>query len=108
MLKSFTSQAAIAAVIVSLGAIAAGMAPVAAEQTGTFDPADAAAAHLLAESRGDAVIDVPACELATWPYLPTECLRTENGRPVEEARWITVEARVGENVSALVRKPKSN
>ena len=58
--------------------------------------------------KGDRVIPGQAsgCAEAAWPYLPQECVtlasRTE---PRSSVRFVTVENRVGENTSVLVRMP---
>ena len=107
MLRSFKSQAAFAATVVAAGAILAGMVPVSAGQTGEPDAADVAAARVIAAHRAEGRVSLPACELATWPYLPAECLRSADGKPVPSVRWVTIEARFAADESALIATPRT-
>lgn len=98
---SLTRQAAIAASIVALGSAMAGFAPASALRPAKADVIAAAADA----PRGDRADAPTACSLATWPYLPAECLTSRSGEPVPPAQWITVEARFGANASALTSQP---
>ena len=107
MLDSFKTQAAFAATVVAAGAILAGMVPVSAGQTGEPDAGDVAAARVIAAPRTEGRVSLPACELETGPYLPAECLRAADGKPVPSVRWVTIEARFAADESALIATPQT-
>lgn len=97
MLRSLSKQIVLAASVVAIGAGAAsfiqGDAVGTAEANTTLPGLDSV--------RGDQREEPKGCALATWPYLPPECLKAASGEPVAPVRWVTVEVRVGENASAL-------
>lgn len=45
------------------------------------------------------------CEMHNWPYIAPDCLILEDEAGKRATRTITIERRVGENTSALVRMP---
>src|SRR5262245_35077947 len=56
--------------------------------------------------RGDRLPMSDSCALQDWPYLSQQCLVSSDGNPTRKvSRVITVERRVGDNVSELVRMP---
>lgn len=87
----------IAGLIVALGGLVAGMEPGNGKTIGAEALASAPAAPA-----GD------LCSGAAWPYLPAECLRSADGAPVPEVRWITIETRLSENESMLLAAPVAN
>jgi hypothetical protein len=47
-----------------------------------------------------------SCARQEWPYLSQQCLIASDGSPARKVnRFITVERRLGDNVSELVRLP---
>ena len=47
-----------------------------------------------------------SCDSQTWPYLSQDCLVSGDGTAAPKVqRVITIEVRVGENISELVRMP---
>jgi hypothetical protein len=57
------------------------------------------------EENEEEVAMADLCRGAAWPYLPAECLRSADGSPVPEVRWVTVETRISENESMLLAAP---
>jgi hypothetical protein len=56
--------------------------------------------------RGDRLAVAEDCARQDWPYLTQECLTSADGNPARKvSRVITIERRVGDNVSELVRMP---
>jgi hypothetical protein len=56
--------------------------------------------------RGDRLPMSDACTQQDWPYLTQQCLVSSDGSPTRKVnRVITIERRVGDNVSELVRMP---
>ena len=48
------------------------------------------------------------CGQAAWPYVPPECVTLASGaEPRSSVRFVTLENRVGENTSVLVRMPQT-
>lgn len=45
------------------------------------------------------------CSREHWPHIADECLTSPNGASVKPARTITIERRVANNASQLVRVP---
>jgi hypothetical protein len=57
-------------------------------------------------SKGDRLAGSDACDRAGWPYFAYDCLVSADGVPVRKvSRVITIERRVGDNTSELVRTP---
>jgi hypothetical protein len=56
--------------------------------------------------RGDRLPMSDSCAQQDWPYLAQQCLVSGDGSPTRKVnRVITIERRVGDNVSELVRMP---
>ena len=56
--------------------------------------------------RGDRLPMSESCSRQDWPYLSRECLVAADGSPVRKvSRVITIERRIGDNISELVRMP---
>jgi hypothetical protein len=56
--------------------------------------------------KGDKLPVSEGCSQQEWPYLSHNCLIAADGSPVRKvSRVITIERRVGDNVSELVRMP---
>jgi hypothetical protein len=56
--------------------------------------------------RGDRLPMSDSCAQQDWPYLAEQCLVTADGNPTRKVnRVITIERRVGDNTSELVRMP---
>ena len=59
--------------------------------------------------KGDRLPGNDACERAGWPYFAADCLVSTDGGPVRKvSRVITIERRVDDNTSELVRTPVSD
>jgi hypothetical protein len=57
-------------------------------------------------SKGDRLLPSEACERAGWPYFSQQCLVSADGSPIRKvSRVITIERRIGDNTSELVRTP---
>jgi hypothetical protein len=57
-------------------------------------------------SKGDKLATSDACERQGWPYFAQQCLVSPDGGPVRKvSRVITLERRIGDNTSELVRMP---
>jgi hypothetical protein len=57
-------------------------------------------------TKGDRLPTSEACDRAGWPYFAQDCLSSQDGAPVRKVtRVITIERRVGDNTSELVRTP---
>jgi hypothetical protein len=97
MIRSLLRNFVAAAAIVAAGTAVAGMLPM----VGTSLPSGEQPAVLQSYD----VIAPDPCALAQYPYLPASCLRTADGTPAAEVRWITFEARISHNESALVASP---
>lgn len=65
------------------------------------------AEQLVADGRrGDRLPMSDVCAQQDWPYLAEQCLVSADGSPTRKVnRVITIERRVGDNVSELVRMP---
>ena len=107
MFRSFIRQAALAVSTVALGLALAGMVPVLARQPAPKAGDEPRRVGLPIGDLGTTPAAGPSCALATWPYLPAECLHTADGSPVREVRWITIEARISDRESALIIRPAS-
>ena len=62
------------------------------------------------ERKADRIIPgrTGGCGEAAWPYVPQECVTLASGaEPRSSVRFVTVENRVGENTSVLVRMPQT-
>jgi hypothetical protein len=56
--------------------------------------------------KGDKLPVSEDCTRQGWPYLSQECLVSADGNPVRKvSRVITIERRIGDNTSELVRVP---
>ena len=66
-----------------------------------------AAQQLVADgSKGDKLPLADACGQQGWPYISHECLVSAEGGPARKVnRVITIERRVGDNMSELMRVP---
>lgn len=56
--------------------------------------------------KGDRIAAAPAADGCTgqqWPYIATECLASKGANVREPSRTITIERRIGDNTSELVR-----
>jgi hypothetical protein len=84
--------------------------PVASEMFSPV-PISQFAAHKLAAavadgSKGDRLAGTDSCDRAGWPYFSHQCLVSADGGPVRKvSRVITIERRVGDNTSELMRMP---
>lgn len=59
-----------------------------------------------AARKADRLVTAVDCTGQAWPYLGSACLVGTDGRPSEQSvRTVTVEYRVSENTSVLVRLP---
>jgi hypothetical protein len=64
------------------------------------------AQKLIAESSKGDRLPASDCDRAGWPYFAQDCLVSTDGAPVRKvSRVITIERRVGDNTSELVRTP---
>jgi len=62
------------------------------------------------EHKADRIIPgrLEGCGEAAWPYARQECVTLASGaEPRSSVRFVTVESRVGENTSVLVRMPQT-
>jgi hypothetical protein len=66
-----------------------------------------AAAQPVADgSKGDKLQMAESCAREDWPYISRQCLVSTDGGPVRKvSRVITIERRVGDNASELMRVP---
>jgi hypothetical protein len=56
--------------------------------------------------KGDKLPMVDSCDRQDWPYIAQQCLVSADGAPVRKvSRVITIERRLGDNVSELTRVP---
>lgn len=67
----------------------------------------AAAGTTMSTTKSDKLTAAGGCAGQTWPYIANECRVGKNGAPVRQAtRTVTIEQRVGENTSVLLRLPE--
>jgi hypothetical protein len=95
-MKPIVRKLVASVVVIGIGAVVGGMVPKVgqsiASSAATVQPVESA--------------DGSICDTAVYPWIPAECLRSADGRPVADVRWITAETRVdGENTSVLVTTP---
>ena len=56
--------------------------------------------------KSDRLAATDSCDRAGWPYFSHQCLVSGDGSPVRKvSRLITIERRVGDNASELMRLP---
>jgi hypothetical protein len=61
---------------------------------------------MIADGRKGDRLPSESCERAGWPYFAQDCLVSADGGPTRKvSRVITIERRVGDNTSELVRTP---
>lgn len=71
-------------------------------------PASEAPKPVAAGAKGDKLPSPASCGQREWPYIDQACLVSADGSPVRNvSRFVTIERRVDESTSELVRVPAS-